>query len=276
MKGLTVYDDALNLGLPKWPAFVVVGDDVTPRQAAEILIRTDGYLPDFEYASNSRELNRSLSEVFGVPIHDNLHVDYPNVDDRFDLMVPHWAAVDRLRKRLGILSLEYLSNCQIVSSFIGGPHGWVDWAGRVYSNSTNIGKWPSVETVAKEWVTIAKAFPFLNLRCQLYDKESCEDGRMPVVTFEVSKGQVVVRKADSQFAVSISPDIETQVFQCVTMSSFARESGIKVHLLREKVIEVYGRVPMYRISKKDVEERKAFREKKRQEEARQQSLEIVK
>lgn len=265
MKNLKVYDNAFNINLPKWPAFTVIGEDVTRRQAAEILIRTDMHLPDFEYAGNSKELRTRLSEIFGVPIHDDIY--RKPVDERFDIMEPHWRAVRRLKKRLGILVLDYLQNAQIVSSYIGGPHGWVNWAGQVYSNGDNIGKWPSVEEVAKEWVRIVKAFPFLDLKCQLYDKESCEDGRRPVVTFEVNNGRVVARPADRQYLVSTTPDIEQWVTNCATMNTVHRESGIPVHQLREKVIEVYGRVPMYHLSKKDIEERKALKERIREADA---------
>ncbi len=267
MKGLTVYDDALNRGLPKWPAITVIGDDVSQVQAAEILIRTDGHMPDFEYATNSRSLNERLSEIFGLPIH-RLDHSSTSVEERFDIMVPHWNAVSRLRKRLKILELEYLSNYQIASSYIGGPHGWVDWYGRVMYSGHNIGKWPSIETVAKEWVTIAKAFPFLNLRCQLYDRESCEVGAEPVVTFEVENGKVAARKPGKEIIEVDEPDFETMAFQCATMSSMTRESGIPVHLLRDKVLEVYGRIPKYMLSKKDIEDRKALRKKQREEAAK--------
>lgn len=265
MKGLTVYDDALNRGLPKWPAITVIGDDVSQTQAAEILIRTDGYMPDFEYASNSRDLNERLSEIFGLPIH-RLDHSKTSAEERFDIMVPHWNAVERLKKRLGILPLEYLTNYQIASSYIGGPHGWVNWYGRVMTSGHNIGKWPGIETVAHEWVTIAKAFPFLNLRCQLYDKESCEEGATPVVTFEVEKGQVAVRRPEGELIGLDQPDFQQMAFNIATLSSMARESGIPVHLLRDKVLEVYGRIPKYKLSKKDIEDRKALR-KKQQEEA---------
>lgn len=263
MKNLSVYDNAFNIGLPKWPAFTVIGEDVTQVQAAEILIRTDIHLPDFEYAGNSRELRSRLSEIFRVPIHDDIFKK--PVDERFDIMQPHWAAVHRLKKRLGILPLDYLVNAQIVSSYIGGPHGWVNWAGQVFSTGDNIGKWPSVEEVAKEWACIAKAFPFLDLKCQLYDKEACEDANRPLVTFEVNNGRVVARPADSQYLVVAEPDIKQWATNCVTMNTIHRESGIPVHQLREKVIEVYGRVPMYHLSKKDIEERKALKERLRQE-----------
>lgn len=262
-KNITVVGDIMNRRLPKWPAMTVLGDDVTQRQAAEIIIRTDGFIPDFDYASNSRTLNERLSEIFGIPNHRDIH--QKPVEERFDIMVPHWSALDRLRKRLKMLPLHYLHNYQIVSSYIGGPHGWCDWSGRVFTNTYNIGKWPSTEEVANEWSAVAKAFPFLTLDCQLYDKESCEYGRMPVVDFLVKNGRVKVCQASGQSLISQSlifesPDIGKMAAAIATQTTMMRESGIPVHQLQEKVIDVYGRVPKYQISKKDLDDRRKKRE----------------
>lgn len=40
--------------LPKWPAMVVVGKRVTPEQAAEIIIRTNGWWDQWSMASYTK------------------------------------------------------------------------------------------------------------------------------------------------------------------------------------------------------------------------------
>jgi hypothetical protein len=46
--------------------------------------------------------------------------------------------------------------------------------------------------VARDWGAIAKAFPFLELKCQLFDREGCEDGGKPLVEFVVNGGTVTI------------------------------------------------------------------------------------
>jgi len=167
--------------LPKWPAFVVVGEPVTKDQAQQIIIRTMS-LP---FCTNDKEFSRQLYEVIGVDCKE--HEYYPDTE--------------KAREELGMLSytdaygyespLEYCGNYRVVSSYIGGPHGWIDWNGNIGCSSYNIGKHPSVRTVYREWQVIAEAFPFLDLQCQLFDGESCEDGIKPVVQYNVCDGNVV-------------------------------------------------------------------------------------
>ena len=83
----------------------------------------------------------------------------------------------------------------MASSYIGGPHGWCDWQGQIFTNSYNIGKWPSTQEVYEEWRCIATAFPFLSLKCQLFDGETCEEEERelkPIIQFNVSQGQVTL------------------------------------------------------------------------------------
>lgn len=59
----------------------------------------------------------------------------------------------------------------IMSTWIGGPRGWVNWNGAVSATTWNIGKWPSVEEIEEDLELIATAFPFLNFRMQLLEDE---------------------------------------------------------------------------------------------------------
>lgn len=167
--------DVLRYGLPKWPGMVVTGDRVTPDRAMEIIVRTDS----LNFCLNDHAFERHLNEALGVGKHSR-H------SDTWD-----WDKLEEVRASLGCLDgLEYLRNSRIGSSWIGGPHGWCDWDGTIGCNNYNIGKWPTCEDVFGEWEAIARAFPFLCLRCQLFDGETCEEGIRPVVEYSVGGGTV--------------------------------------------------------------------------------------
>ena len=162
-----------DIGLPKWPAMVVVGEPVTREQAAEILIRTDGLY----FSSNDREFERQLYDALDVPMTDR----WPDYD-----------AAARSQEAFRVLDLEYLHNARIVSSWIGGPHGWCSWDGCIESSNYNIGKWPGVREVLEEWQTIARAFPYLRLQCELWSGETSEKNTRPLVRYAVADGRAVV------------------------------------------------------------------------------------
>lgn len=178
--------ELFNKGLPKWPALIVKGKPVTKDQAKEIIIRTDG----LSFCSNDKEFEKDINEImFGV--RESWMGLTEAVEKKFNL--PKHQGYDYTnakREEYGTLPLEYLRNSRILSSWIGGPHGWCSWNGYIGCNNYNIGKYPDVETVFNEWVEIAKAFPFLDLRCQLLSGETCEMGAKPVVEYIVKDGKV--------------------------------------------------------------------------------------
>lgn len=162
----------MHISFTKWPRLIVVGDKVTEEQAEEIILRTTSYL-----STNSRGFERMAAEILGIPISK-----YGILD-----MLP-------FRDRVGGLSLEYLGNHRIASSWIGGPHGWCDWDGHIGCSVFNIGKWPSFAEVNEEWAMIANAFPFLRLRAQLITDEGegivCAD-------WDVVDGKAVARMPEN-------------------------------------------------------------------------------
>lgn len=177
--------------LPKWPALLVKGESITLEQAKEIIIRTDG----LSFSTNDHEFSSKLNEVvYGVKS------PRWNLTDviKEQLGITNWDEIWKYQEskqdEVGVLDLYYLRNSQIVSSWIGGAHGWCKWDGTIETSNYNIGKWPSVKEVYNEWLTIAEAFPFLNLRSQLMNCEACEDEPsnppMPVVEFIVKDGKV--------------------------------------------------------------------------------------
>jgi hypothetical protein len=201
--------DPCRVNLPKWPALVVVGDPVTKEQAQEICVRTDSW----GLSTNDYDFIREVGEAFGLRVGEwNLN----------------WDDMDKWRNRLDVLDLAYLHNQQIVSAWVGGPHGWCDWNGVIGCRNYNIGKWPCVEDVFQDWTQIAKAFPFLRLTSQLYDGESGEDGIKPVVEFVMANGRVTVQSPVADLNAPI--DSEWRPLLDVRL-----ERGITIEGLREAV-----------------------------------------
>jgi len=188
-----------NKGLPKWPALLVKGESVTLEQAKEIIIRTDG----LSFSTNDREFSSQLNEiVYGVK---STRWDLTDAIKE-QLGITEWNAIwdyqESKQAEAGVLNIHYLQNSQIASSWIGGAHGWCQWDGTIETSNYNIGKWPSIEEVYNEWLIIAEAFPFLNLRCQLMNCEACEDepsnSPMPIVEFIVKDGKVEIAEPTEQ------------------------------------------------------------------------------
>lgn len=184
--------------LPKWPGCDVDGISVTPEQAMEILVRTNGTY----FSTNDREFEKQVRDIFyGTIPHpewgerwwgDSLHG--PNEEtggERWN----RWALCDDYCREMGLLNLEYLANQRVCSSYIGGPYGWCDWDGRIYQRGKNVGKWPSAGEIYDEWAKIAKAFPYLNLTCKLLDHEAGygDEGSGIAVVYEVAEGTVKAR-----------------------------------------------------------------------------------
>lgn len=156
--------------LTKWPRLLVRGVTVSEEQADEILIRTcvPAYLN-----GNDRQWGMAVRRVMGLQDDEAPRELYETGrhEERIAWLKEKWAFNDARSQELGLLGLDYLYTSQIASSWIGGPHGWCDWNGRIFCNTYNIGKWPSTEEVTEEWTDIAEAFPFLDLTAQLISNE---------------------------------------------------------------------------------------------------------
>lgn len=178
--------------LPKWPALIVTGKPITEEQAEEVIVRTTGwsYLSTNEHRAR-KNVYEMLRDRFGWEFTYNLY-DGDMTDWEHDRK-----AGDDMQEALGLLDIEYLQNARVLSSWIGGPHGWCDWNGSVFTNNYNIGKWPSVAEVETEWREIAEAFPFLDLRSWLMNEEASESADpKPVVYFMVKDGSVSMAISD--------------------------------------------------------------------------------
>lgn len=181
----------------KWPRLLVTGQPVTEEQADEILIRTDSW----HMMANDRGWAQQLCEVaaeFGYP---------PPCGSRASTEenLARWRKWDTWTTNLGVLDLGYLNNDRIISSWIGGPHGWCDWDGTIGCTTYNIGKWPSTDELTKEWQTIAAAFPYLTLTAQVVEDEG--EGALAgmwrildgTVTYRPNPTSRIADPADPQF-----------------------------------------------------------------------------
>jgi hypothetical protein len=175
--------DLSKVVLPRWVAFVVSGDTVTTDQAAEIIIRTDS----FRFGSLQSTYVRSLYFSVGHSL--------KGIKDPFKVT----EEINKMRGSVKSLPLSFLNTDRISSSFVGGVTGWCDWDGTISSKGTNLGKHPDVISVLIELKTIAKAFPFLSMSVQVFNKESCyamDRDFIPLVEYRVHGGKVKAFKPD--------------------------------------------------------------------------------
>jgi len=176
--------------LPKWPGLLVTGKSVTREQAMEVIIRTD----NLQFISNDQTFAKRLNLcVYGVAADSFERYDCIRnmLKIPADVYDPIFEYEDKCRDAVKQLELSYMNNYRIVSSWVGGPHGWMHWDGTVGCNNYNIGKYPSVQDVFEDLTVIAHEFSFLDMRVQLLDKEIGEDGARPVVEFIVKDGTVI-------------------------------------------------------------------------------------
>ncbi len=184
----------------KWMGLVVVGKKITEEQAKEIIVRTSGLY----FCSNDHKFVQELYEhIFNKKLdHIVYHASICEFcDDKKEL--------NFAMKRYGILpGIEYLKNSQIVSSYIGGPHGWCNWDGTIFTNSYNVGKYPSKEYIFKEWKEIAREFSYLDLKCQLWNGEVCDEDNAPYVQYNVKNGKVKVVEPEDLYVYPGYMDIQ--------------------------------------------------------------------
>lgn len=151
--------------LTKWPRLIVAAEPghetVTREQSNEILLRTDAG----DFWVNDREWTKACADVLGIPSEWRAYKNGGGYQD------VSWREADAWRKSIGALDLHYCVNSRIMSAWIGGPHGWLDWDGNLGCSTWNIGKWPSHEEVTEDWQRIAAAFPYLDLHVQCIANE---------------------------------------------------------------------------------------------------------
>lgn len=206
-------EEKLNVGLPKWPQMIVVGQSVTEEQASEIIRRTDSFFVH-GYGGNNRDFERAVRTITGMP---------PDFFDRMDEDKERPGAFAEIieqerawRERWGCIETSYVSNAWIASAFVYGPHGWCHPDGTIL-HLDNVGKWPSASSIYEDWLTLVGEFPFLDLSVVLYDGEQGEEEeeKTAVIGFRVKNGAVEI----------ITDDPETALWEHTTPVKLAQKHG---------------------------------------------------
>lgn len=207
--------------LGKWPRLLVLGEQVTPRQAGEILLRTNLWT----MWTNDRAWQQQVGDLARLPINDHGMFDFEAVRD--------------FERRHQVLELNYLHNNRIMSLWIGGPNGWCAWDGAIGCGVYNIGKWPEIDAVTEDWAKIAEAFPYLDLRAQLVADEGAAG--FPAAEWRVAGGQVVL---DLEPAELLRPLVELEEVDIIAHVLLpGGERGVSVPRLTEALNQLRGLRP---------------------------------
>lgn len=177
--------------LPKWPEMRVEGKSISEDQAAEIILRTD--YTSRHVLLNDKEWENTVIKTLKTPkINDEC---YKLEDNEYQKEIEKYnKKLDKyLSKIKYIQDIEYIRPDRIGSVYVGGSHGFVDWDGTIGTCGHNIGKWPSIQNIHYEWKVIAREFPYLDLRCQLFSGENCEENTSPIVEYIVKDGVAEIK-----------------------------------------------------------------------------------
>ena len=166
----------------------------------------------------------SVSVIVGIGVavgvvygNDKAHVDWVSkklgmprskIDDPNSGLTTQafFNAVEDWRFAWGALELEYIGNDWVSSMYVYGPNGWCRPDGTI-SHFKNVGKWPSVGDLVRDWIRVAEAFPFLDLLVTFFDREYCNF--VPVFTLRVFEGGVTARVGSPEDG---DPTVEPETF----------------------------------------------------------------
>ena len=175
----------LDRGLPKWPQMLVTGAPLEQEVAMEVIRRTDTFLAD-GHGGNDREWAARTARALRLPRIEDLGptTGVGRDGEHVDRLRTVWERQEAWQEAWGLVRTEYVHNSWMACSFIGGPHGWCHPDGRV-GYVDNVGKHPAVAEMARDWVVLAQAFPWLDVGITLMSGEGCEAHAEPVVSFRV-------------------------------------------------------------------------------------------
>lgn len=205
-------------GLPKWPQMLVTGKPVPVSVAKEIIRRTDTFFT-LGYGGNDHGFVSEWQKRLGLPRSEDVRGDWASFSLKEEAFQKRWQSV----------CTEYVFNSWVSCAWVGGAHGWCHPDGTI-GFTNNVGKWPSIEAVLRDWEVLAEAFPMLELGVTLMDnEESC--GGSPVVSILVNAGKAELvdpEKVDVHAGHQRLADFDFA-------SGFARreETGIPLSWLRD-------------------------------------------
>jgi len=216
----------------KWPRLLVLGEPVAPERAEEIILRTTNWEYLLTYGLNDRAWQTLVTGVMQSYVGLPSPLRLEEGEERYR----SWA------RRAGVLDLTYLGNERVGSAFLGGPHGWIDWDGKIQTFDYNIGKWPWDAEITAEWRMIAYAFPDLRLRAQLVEDEGA--GR-PSAEWLIERGRIVLYDPEPARLIAQPQDLDVERMVTSLLSpSPGRERGIMIERLTDALVRWRQRIDL--------------------------------
>lgn len=188
MKAIERDPTSYYFSFPKWAALSVSSDTpLTPQQAEEVILRTYNF-SWLDFSPTSKE-GADLLQALSLPhSKEGPHTRITG------------SALQNLRGRVRSLDgLLFLQNHNLSLPEFLAPNvqyswsnyqSWCHWDGTIQIVK-NIGPWSCTGEIQDEWAVLAQAFPFLDLRCHIYNGE-VDDNPKPILEFRVKSGQVSV------------------------------------------------------------------------------------
>ncbi|AFH14851.1 hypothetical protein LU11_gp320 [Pseudomonas phage Lu11] len=178
-----------DLGLPKWPQIMIVGDSVTEEQALDIILRTDKFItgisePMSRRFTQLRALIHKQSGMDAIVKAANKH-DHEGV-----VFFLKYHAQKYIRDALGFCSFECIHNTWAASSYLHGAYGFCSPEGKIFYCDNSRGSYPSTQSYYEDLLALAEAFPYLRFKSSMYGGEHCDDAVKCVISFVVENGTV--------------------------------------------------------------------------------------
>lgn len=223
------FKEAFNISLPKWPQLIIVGEQITVEQAKEIIFRTDMFLTcsDNYVGGNDREFNEAYIKAAGFDKLENTFIG----QDGHERKIFDYPKYETFLDSVGFIDLNYVYNRFASSSFVYGPAGFCHPDGKIHFTH-NIGKYPSVEDIFEDFLKLAKAFPYLDMKASVYSDEECvsfEDGKKFLLSFIIKNGSVDItfenQNLEKQVS-SLSEKEEDEIFSKIMSGDFSAERGL--------------------------------------------------
>lgn len=191
----------------KWAGLLVVGESVSKNQAAEIIVRTTRWPLD----SNNKK-----------------------VDEIFNNLISNPKEFKKYLQHIRPLNLDLLINERITTCYYAGPKGWINWDGRIFANSYNVGKYPSIEQITEEWETIAKEFKFLDLKCQVINQEIHENHPTPTAQWNIKNGNVTLELPEKLICELHKFDEEDFLLECNDVGATVEDVKLGLNIAKTK------------------------------------------
>jgi len=228
------YEDRplLERGLPKWPGMLVTGKPIKIAQAKEIIRRTDYFFQNPEHSGSDHAFNKRVMRLLNIPDSFQREVT-PRENTRQYIRQEEW------RRQWGFIQTQYVHNNWIASSYVYGPHGWAHPDGKI-QHAHNVGKWPSCQDIYEDWVTLAAAFPFIDLSAVLVDDEiQSKMEPTAVCGFRIQNGQVEIfspTEIPEKFDEIVSEENDLDI-TATPMCSSENEHGIPYQWIEDWAAE---------------------------------------